>query len=290
MFDFHGTAEGDSPENTGSPIAQQKPLGLSYKFPSLASQIPLPPFRAFLSVTAHKPGQLAVIALVRGAQGIQIGRPDFPLRHSAHAAPGKRGPAQKLFQQQVGGQSRVATIPVRERVDPHQPMMEPAGDFIRGIRFVFDLRPGVRAQLVQLDADVRLRHADILVAGAKFPRPFPDPAKHLAMQLADESFVQNGSGPGRIQPLHGLDDIFLLQTIEFFPGSDVSGNQSFRFIRVQGRGAGRLRFVHALSPKIFSVSCPARTRRRFPWLWLLHLLPTPDLPAPWYARRAPCPA
>ncbi|MDO8703521.1 MAG: hypothetical protein Q7J84_01105 [Sulfuricaulis sp.] len=58
MFDFHGTAERNTPDNTGSPIAQQKPkpLGLSYKFLPLASQISLPPFRAFPSVTAHKLG------------------------------------------------------------------------------------------------------------------------------------------------------------------------------------------------------------------------------------------
>src|SRR3990170_6517313 len=79
-------------------------------------------------------GEFAVIALVRRAQGVQVRRPNIPFRDSVDPAPRETWPPQNLLQQQVGEESRMAAVPVREGMNQHQPVVKSAGDLVRWIK------------------------------------------------------------------------------------------------------------------------------------------------------------
>lgn len=143
----------------------------------------------------------------------------------------------------------MAAVAVRERVYPHQPVVEPAGDLVRGIGRVRDLHPGVLAQLVQLDADMFLGDAEVLVAGAKPPGPFPHPAEHAPVQVADEGFVQDVLRARAREPLHRRDDVFLFEAVKLLARGDVRGDEPFRFVGIERGRAVHGRGGHGSVPE-----------------------------------------
>ncbi len=76
-------------------------------------------------------------------------------------------------------------------MDRDEAMAESHGDLVRRIRLVLDPISRVVDRLLHLGGDLMGVDADVPGSKTILPGPTPDVAKHPAMQLSQESAVQN---------------------------------------------------------------------------------------------------
>src|SRR5581483_8990424 len=96
----------------------------------------------------------AGVVPVGGPEGIEVRLPQRFRRVAAVCAPAERWPAEGASEV-VAADAAVAAVPVHERVDPHQPVMEPQSEFVRLERGELRPRPPVSDELAHHHGDVK---------------------------------------------------------------------------------------------------------------------------------------
>lgn len=88
----------------------------------------------------------------------------------------------------------MTAVPVWERVDRDQTMVEPAANLIRREGATFDPVSSVSQEVVRLLGYRLRRHADVLQGPAKPAGPIPGVREHPPVELTKDIDVENGLG------------------------------------------------------------------------------------------------
>ena len=128
--------------------------------------------------------------LVGGAKRRNITSPNFIVIYEIPAPPAERW-TPELREEQVGRNTCMTTISVRECVNQGQPVMESRGDLIWRERAVLDPVAAVINQLTQFLRDARYIDTDIFARQAITTRPCPDLSEESLVQPADKADFQD---------------------------------------------------------------------------------------------------
>ncbi len=144
--------------------------------------------------------------------------------------------AVEAHDQKISGQTREASVAIREGVDLREAMVEAQCDFVWRKCLVLDPVSDVADQSVQLYFDIPWPNADVLARGAALSSPGPDSAEHPTVKSKKDAFVENIALAGERPPV-GIADPALLGFVQFAAKSDVAEPQTFAlFGRKPGGG------------------------------------------------------
>ena len=149
------------------------------------------------------------------------------------AAPRKSLPTEPDGQQ-IGGESPMAAIAIREGVDEHESMVEPDGDFICLECLVFDPETGIFHECPELGPDLMESDADVAIAVADRSSPSPDASQHPLVQSNEKPLGKDIPSPCK-GPSSSVGDILLLGLVELGSCGDMRKEQLPPFVRLETR-------------------------------------------------------
>ena len=139
--------------------------------------------RRILLRSSEREQQLDVV-LIGSPECFNVTLSNISLRHNVRYTPGKLG-APLQFGQNVGHESCVSSIPIRERMDENESVVKSNRDLIGWECGMFDPVVRVSNEDCQLLADLMVKYTDVLFAGAIQAGPSPCLIEHPAMKLAE---------------------------------------------------------------------------------------------------------
>ena len=124
--------------------------------------LPFPDFRAYTPRPTVRP-----LEMDAGRRYIKVARPSVPLGAvTSHAPPCQPDPQGRP---EIRHESRVATIPIRERVNRYQSVVIAGGNHRLRVCPIFDLCTHVAGELIELCWDISPPTSDVLVRARKSP-------------------------------------------------------------------------------------------------------------------------
>jgi hypothetical protein len=158
--------------------------------------------------------------------------PGFASDLEVYTAPGKRRSA-KVLDKSVCAEPGVPTVPIWERVDANELVVEIDGQAISALPPEVDAILEVTAQLVDCLSDLLPRETNVLVGQPILTRPRPDAAEHFSMNAHQTGVSEElpANDPAAPCPEQRLDDIRFFGAIQRPAGTDLE-SQASRFVLV----------------------------------------------------------